>query len=129
MRLRGTLPAFEQVRENKPAFARATTRLHPDARRTRSTRDARPDARRPVSGATPATAAASTEADDGSRSYDLALHAPAPPALRRRSAIPAFEMIARFGHDHARLLRRLHVLLDHLARGARRFRVAASRRS
>ena len=56
-----------------------------------------------------------TTAGDGSR-LRAAVHARAAPALRRRED-PRVRDDPLLGDDHARLLRRLHLLLDHRARG------------
>ena len=57
-----------------------------------------------------------TRGGDGPR-LRPALHAPAAPELRR-AADPRLRGGQGLGADHARLLRRLHVLLDHGPRGA-----------
>jgi hypothetical protein len=62
------------------------------------------------------------------RVYDLPYTRKPAPALQGEP-IPAHTMIKDSVHDHARLLRRLHVLLDHDAPGARRSRAAARSRS
>ena len=107
------MPVFEQV-DGRPGAVRA--RLARPAPRGQPGQRARAGAapRRPRRLAQPAAAAAH-HAGDG-RALRAALHARAAPALRRAND-PGLRDDPLLGDDHARLLRRLHLLLDHRARG------------
>ena len=105
-------PSFEQV-ARRPGAVRARV-AHP-APRDEPGQRARAGAapRRPRRVAEPAAAAAD-DAGDGPH-LRAAVHARAAPALRRRED-PGVRDDPLLGDDHARLLRRLHLLLDHRAR-------------
>ena len=107
------LPACEQVEQDREAYARASRVLH----RESNPGNARPLVQRhgdrdlwlnppPI----PLTS------DEMDAVYDLP-YARAPHPSYGDAKIPAWEMIKILGDDHARLLRRLHLLLDHRARG------------
>ena len=107
------LPACEQVEQDKEAYARASRVLH----RESNPGNARPLVQRhgdrdlwlnppPI----PLTTA---EMDSV---YDLP-YARAPHPVLRRGQDPRLGHDQVLGDDHARLLRRLHLLLDHRARG------------
>ena len=109
-----TLPSYEQVSSDKWAFAEMTKITHNETNPYNAKRLVQFHDREAVVANPPAVAAG--RGRDGPR-LRPALHAPAASQLRR-AAIPAYEVVKDSVHDHARLLRRLHVLLDHGPRGA-----------
>ncbi len=109
------LPAYDVVKDDKEAYARASRVLH---------REANPGNARPLVQRhgdrdlwlnPPPIPLTSAEMD---AVYDLPYARGAPPVLRRRQD-PRLGHDQVLGDDHARLLRRLHLLLDHRARGPR----------
>ena len=104
-----SLPSFEEV-EDRQARRSPRRRGSSTTKPTRSTPrrwcSSRPPGRRRNPPALPLSAGG-----DG-RDLRPAVHAPAAPD-RTREPIPALRDDQGLGHDHARLLRRLHVLLDH----------------
>ncbi len=108
------LPAYEQVKDDKEAYARASRVLHREANPGNAR--PRPAPRRPRPVAQPAPDPADQRRDG--RGLRPPLRPRAPPVLRRRED-PRLGHDQVLGDDHARLLRRLHLLLDHRARGPR----------
>ena len=108
------LPDFDAVAADPVLYAHASRAAAPrDQPGQRARAGAAP--RRPRRLAEPAAAAA-VDRRRWTRVYELPVHAPPAPALRRRQD-PRLRDDPLLGHHHARLLRRLHLLLDHRARG------------
>ncbi len=106
------LPSFEQVCDDKPAFAEATRMIHNETNPFNARRLVQWHDRQAVVCNPPPLPISKAAMD---RDLRPALHAPAASDLHR--ADPRVRDDQGFGHDHARLLRRLHVLLDHHAPG------------
>ena len=106
------LPAFEQVSQDREAYARASRVLH----RESNPGNARPLVQRHGDRelwVTPPPIPLTTAEMDAV--YDLPYaRAPHPSYGERENPRLGHDQL--FGHDHARLLRRLHVLLHHRAR-------------
>ncbi len=106
------LPSFEQVEQDREAYARASRVLH---------REANPGNARPLVQRhgdrdlwlNPPPIPLTTEEMDAV--YDLP-YARAPHPSYGNAKIPAWEMIPLFGYRDARLLWRLHLLFDHRTR-------------
>ncbi len=107
------LPACEQVEQDREAYARASRVLHRESN-PGNARAAGAASRRPRPLAQPAADPA-VDGRDG-RGLRPALRACAASVLQGRQD-PGLGDDPLLGDDHARLLRRLHVLLDHRARG------------
>jgi hypothetical protein len=107
------LPSFEQVEKDSEAYARASRVLH----RESNPGNARPLVQRHGDRElwlTPPPIPLTTPEMDAV--YELP-YARAPHPSYGDAKIPAWDMIRILGDDHARLLRRLLLLLDHRARG------------
>ena len=107
-----TLPTFEQVVADKPAFAEATRIIHNETNPYNAKRLVQWHDRQAIVANPPPFPISQASMD---AIYTL-------PYTRRphpsySEPIPAFEHDQGLGHDHARLLWRLHVLLDHRAPG------------
>jgi hypothetical protein len=119
------LPAYEEVTADKLAFADMTRKLHHETNPHNARRLVQPHGDRLL---VVNPAGLRPRREDGRwTALRPALHAPPAPDATRAAARLGDDQALR--PDHARLLRRLHVLLDHDAPRAARSRAAARSRS
>ena len=110
------LPSLEEVAADRPAFARATRLLHRETNPLNARRLVQRHGDRRVVINPPPHGLSEAEMD---AVHELPYTRLAAPELRRRRRDPRLAHDRRLGADHARLLRRLHLLLDHAAPGPR----------
>ena len=110
------LPSYEDASSSRRrvAFCEMTRIAHHETNPLQ--RPAARPAPRPRARGRESAGAAAHAGRDGPRLRPAASRASRTPPTAS-SEIPAFEVVKDFGPDHARLLRRLHLLLDHRARG------------
>ena len=101
-------PVSKQVRDDKLAFAEATKIIHNETNPYNAKRLMQKHG--DSDGRCQSTAVSDQPSGDGSN-LRLALHAATPSQLHRTDSGVRDDQ--GFGHDHARLLWRLHVLFDH----------------
>ena len=106
---RSCLPSFEEVKADKQQFARATKIIHQETNPLNA-RTAGPVPRSPGGRLQPAGLPISQ--DDMDRIYGLP-YTRRPHPMYRGAEDPGLRGRQGLGDDHARLLRRLHLLLDH----------------